>query len=547
VTTLGKYRLIATLGRGGMADVNLAMVDGPMGSGFSKLAVVKRVRSSIADDPEFVAMLVNEARISAQLRHPNVVQTFDVNVHNGKPYLAMEYLDGLPLSKLRKRAKEQHLQIPAEVEYVIVADVLAGLHHAHELSNYDGSPLAIVHRDVTPHNVFITIDGQVKVVDFGIAKAAGQTSVTQQGFIRGKIRYMSPEQACGLELERRSDLFSVGILLWEAATGRRFWEGVDERDIGRILRDAKYEPSPRNVEPNVPPAIDAICRKALARDPNNRYATAEEFRRDIEAFLGDEIVFARKQLNPTISALATKDRAKLRSIIEQAAKESVDASHHHLSAHHHAAWSVPTDDDFVEHHHAPRLVVGGSEPTNGEASTIAQAIAPTPSSAPRRSRLPMIAAITFAVFATVIAVATLGRASLSASASTSPSTSSTQPSPKIAETSAPRTITRESDGAARHHSSSSSTTTSAETSSPSPSTAPAPVATPQNTPPQRWKPWRPAAVNRTPQSSPRTTTTSTSTSTSTSTTDKANKPDLSLDTSDPWSASNKGQSRGQRR
>ena len=316
---LGKYRLIATLGRGGMADVNLAMARGPAGSRFAKLAVVKRLRVGVADDPEFVTMLVDEARITANLNHPNVVQMFEVGVEEGRPFLAMEYLDGLSLRRVRQRGAKAG--VPRAIDCVIVADMLAGLHHAHELTSYSGTKLSIVHRDVSPHNVFITVDGQVKVLDFGIAKALGSSAVTQQGMVKGKLRYMSPEQARGIALDRRSDIFSVGIVLWEAVTRRRFWDQYPDSEwVGRSLITGKYQASPRAVDPTIPEGLDAICRKALALDPDHRYATAEEFRSDLESFLGDaEIVRARRQLGPLIAELSKKERTLIRTIIEEAA------------------------------------------------------------------------------------------------------------------------------------------------------------------------------------------------------------------------------------
>jgi serine/threonine protein kinase len=318
---LGKYRLIATLGRGGMADVHLAMINGP--GGFSKLAVVKRLRIAFADDPEFVTMLVDEARISANLRHPNVVQTLEVRVDDGKPSLAMEYLDGLSLRHLHRRAATQSISVSREAQYVVVLDVLAGLHHAHELTNFDGTHLAIVHRDVTPHNVFITVDGQVKVLDFGIAKAIGSASITQHGMVKGKLRYMAPEQARGETVDRRADIFSVGIILWEAATGRRFWDHHPETEsIGRVLTTGRYRRSPREIDPTLPEALDAICMKALAPNPADRYATTAEFRTDLENFLGDDVIQARRQLAPLVTTLSEEARARLRTVIEAAAMDS---------------------------------------------------------------------------------------------------------------------------------------------------------------------------------------------------------------------------------
>ena len=180
--TLGKYQLVAELGRGGMADVFLAVARGKVGLGFTKLVVIKRLREHLANDADFVAMLVDEARIAARLNHPNVVQMLEIDEVDGEYFLAMEYLDGQPFRRILQR-KADMPGFTKTIQYTIIADVLAGLHHAHELTDYDGTPLNVVHRDATPHNVFVTYDGSVKVVDFGIAKAVGRASETRHGII----------------------------------------------------------------------------------------------------------------------------------------------------------------------------------------------------------------------------------------------------------------------------------------------------------------------------------------------------------------------------
>ena len=321
---LGKYRIIAELGHGGMAEVFLSMIAGPLGSGFSKLAVVKRLRPNLVEDPDFIAMLVDEARISARLNHPNVVQTLEVDVDNGEYFIAMEFLDGQPLHRIQRRALRGGKPLSAGHQYVIVADALAGLQHAHELQDYDGTPMGIVHRDVTPQNIFVTYDGQVKVVDFGIAKAEGRAAETKQGIVKGKVRYMSPEQAIGHPVDCRADVFAAGVLLWEAATGQRFWEGVDELVVVQALVAGEYDASPRSVDANVPAAIDAICRKAMAYEAGDRYASAADFRADLESFLADGVVTSRRSLGPLVSELFAKERRRLREVIEETSKGNVE-------------------------------------------------------------------------------------------------------------------------------------------------------------------------------------------------------------------------------
>jgi eukaryotic-like serine/threonine-protein kinase len=320
--TFGKYRVIAELGQGGMAEVYLAMVDGPFGSGFSKLAVVKRLRSNLVEDTDFIAMLVDEARISARLNHPNVVQTLEVGVENEEYFLAMEFLDGQPLHRVQRRALRSGQRLSREMSFLVIADMLSGLHHAHELSDYDGTPLNIVHRDVTPQNVFVTYDGTVKVVDFGIAKAAGRVQETKAGIVKGKVRYMSPEQALGAEVDRRSDVFAAGIMLWEAATGERFWRGHEDMSIVQHLLKGQYDPSPRALDPTLHPELDALCQRAMAFSRDERYPTADAFRADLEAYLGAAMVGARRQLGPTVAGLFGPERAQVKDVIERAGRMS---------------------------------------------------------------------------------------------------------------------------------------------------------------------------------------------------------------------------------
>ena len=314
--TLGSYRLIAELGHGGMADVFLAAAEGPLGSGFTKLAVVKKLRSHLAADPEFISMLMDEARITARLSHPNVVQLFEVG-HAGEDFfLAMEFLEGQPLHRIEQRVARTRSAVPRDVFYSIISDVLAGLHHAHELADYDGTHLDVTHRDVSPHNVFVTYDGAVKVLDFGIAKAVGRSCETQQGIVKGKVRYMSPEQASGAHVDRRTDIFAAGVMLWNLATGCTLWGDRGDVKVARKLQTGDYEPSPRALSAAVPVEIDAICRKALAFRREDRYATADEMRADLEAFLGRGGIDARKGLASMMRDLFVRDRAKLRTVLE---------------------------------------------------------------------------------------------------------------------------------------------------------------------------------------------------------------------------------------
>lgn len=318
---LDRYRLVAHLGRGGMADVYLAVVDGPSGSGFTKLAVVKRLREASEDDAEIAAMFIEEARILAQLRHPNIVQIIDVGEHEGKPMLAMEYLDGLSWKRIRQRASRASIALPLSIEVVAAIDMLSALGHAHALESWDGKRIDVVHRDVTPHNVVASVDGQVKVLDFGIAKSALRANVTRAGVIKGKLRYMSPEQARGETVGAASDLFSVGVFLWEASTQRRFWDGLDDAEVAARLVSGDLHGSPRSVEPAVPVDLDRICQRALAARAEDRYASAREMREDLERHLGDGVIEARRLLGPLVLRLAGADRERIRVLVEESVRD----------------------------------------------------------------------------------------------------------------------------------------------------------------------------------------------------------------------------------
>jgi serine/threonine-protein kinase len=314
--TFGKYRLVAEIGSGGMADVSLAMIEGPTGLGFSKLLVIKRLRPNLMEDEEFVAMLVDEARLAARLNHPNVVQTVEVGDVDGRYYIAMEHLEGQPLQRIQQRAA-RGTALPARMQYRVLYDVLGGLHHAHQLTDYDGTPLEVVHRDVSPHNVFVTYDGVAKVVDFGIAKVDGRRVETRTGVVKGKLTYMAPEQALAAAVDRRADVFSAGVILWEIATGQRMWKGLQDTDILRCLIAGKVPTSPRSVAPDVDEELDRICQRALAVGPDDRYPTALAFQKDLQTYLvasGQEAT--TRDVAKTVTQMFAAERLRMRQRIE---------------------------------------------------------------------------------------------------------------------------------------------------------------------------------------------------------------------------------------
>ncbi len=309
----GKYRLIAELGHGGMAEVFLAIASGP--AGFNKLLVIKQIRDQLADDPEFLGMFLDEARLAARLNHPNVVQTNEVGEDGRRYFIAMEYLEGQPLNRIAQRlAKDGRLTLAMHVRILIEA--LAGLHYAHELTDFDGTQLQVVHRDATPHNVFVTYAGQVKVVDFGIAKALGSSSETRTGVLKGKISYMAPEQALGERVDRRADVFAVGMMLWEALAGRRPFKGQNDVVILQKLVAGEI-PRPSTVRDNIPELLEAICMKALAHNRADRYATAEEMARALEAALDKLGLRAQlRDVGDLVTRAFADERVRIRSVIE---------------------------------------------------------------------------------------------------------------------------------------------------------------------------------------------------------------------------------------
>jgi serine/threonine-protein kinase len=276
-----KYQLLLELGRGGMGVAHLAIARGPQG--FTKLVVLKMMRRQLVGDAESHRMFLQEARISARLAHPNVVHVYEVIEYDHAPTLVMEYLEGQTLWSIL-RVPPPGARLPLPLHLHILTKVLCGLHAAHELTDYDGTALGLIHRDVSPHNVSVLFDGQVKVLDFGIAKASTSDVETRVGELKGKVRYMPPEQLVPENQDRRVDIFAVGVMLWEALTGRRYWGDAAEREVIASLLGRKLPPIPA-LDADVAPQLRFICAQALAPDADDRYATAGEFQRDLEDYL----------------------------------------------------------------------------------------------------------------------------------------------------------------------------------------------------------------------------------------------------------------------
>ncbi len=285
---LGKYELLLRIGRGGMATVWVAL-EHAENKADERLVAVKAILADLADDPEFVSMFLDEGRLVRSIRHSSVVDVYEVGEHDGVMYMAMEWVEGDSLHAVIAEAGKRK-PIPPEMAIRIIADAAAGLHAAHEQTGDDGKPLNVVHRDVSPHNILIGTAGQVKLVDFGVAKAMGRLSqATSAGQLKGKFGYMSPEQAMAKPIDRRSDVFSLGIVLFELTTGRRLFKGEHDAETLHLVVSGEI-PKPTTIEADYPKGLEEIVLKALARDLDQRYATAKELQDALEGFLKQQKV-----------------------------------------------------------------------------------------------------------------------------------------------------------------------------------------------------------------------------------------------------------------
>lgn len=280
---LGRYRVVDEIGIGGMASVHLARMDGP--GGFQKWVAIKKIHPHLVEDESFVQMFLDEARIAARISHPNVATVFDLGKHEDTFWIAMEYLHGEPLREVMRRTEELGTAMPPEIACRVIADAAEGLHAAHELLGKNGEQLGLVHRDVTPHNLFVTYDGVTKVVDFGIAKFASRASHTRAGTLKGKLAYMSPEQLVGSPIDRRSDVFALGVVLYEISTGQKPFLGEHDPQVMAAIVMGNFQP-PHVVRPGYPAELEAIVMRALASEPTDRFASAQDMQRALEAWLG---------------------------------------------------------------------------------------------------------------------------------------------------------------------------------------------------------------------------------------------------------------------
>ncbi|HEU4537664.1 MAG TPA: serine/threonine-protein kinase, partial [Polyangiaceae bacterium] len=290
---LGRYRVVAKLGQGGMSEVLLASVQSTRGVG--KLSVIKRLRPDLSggDRPSldggaaaqhFASMFLEEARITCRLNHPNIVHTYEVGEEAGELCIVMEYIEGESLHAVYRRLIKLGRTMPPALAARVMSEVLAGLHYAHELCDYGGAPLNIVHRDVSPHNVMVGYQGAVKLLDFGIAKASSREIQTEVGVLKGKVHYMAPEQAQSKGVDRRADVFAAGVVLWELLTLRRLVQGDTPVASWFSLLNDPF-PAPSSLVEGLDPRLDAIVMRALERDPAARYPSALALREALEHYI----------------------------------------------------------------------------------------------------------------------------------------------------------------------------------------------------------------------------------------------------------------------
>ncbi len=277
----GKYQLLDKIAVGGMAELFRAKLTGAQG--FEKLIAIKKILPNLSREENLVTAFIDEAKLAALLHHENIIQIYDFGSMDDQYFIAMEYLFGKDLRTITRTARKKDVALGIENIVYIVSRICAGLDYSHHLKDLQGKPLNIIHRDINPQNILVTYEGQVKIIDFGIAKAANHNTQTRENLIKGKLAYMSPEQANGMQIDHRSDIFSTGIILYELLADRRMFTG-ETMHVLSLVRDAQYDP-PEEVIPDLPSKLKEILCRCLAKDPNERYQTAGEMQADIEEFM----------------------------------------------------------------------------------------------------------------------------------------------------------------------------------------------------------------------------------------------------------------------
>src|SRR6476659_6374911 len=324
----GKYWLLDRVNVGGMAEVWKAKAFGV--EGFERLLAVKRILPNIAEDEEFITMFIDEAKIAVQLQHANIAQIFDLGKVDDSFFIALEYVNGRDLRSIFDRMRNKGEALAIAMACYVTMQVCEGLDYAHNKRDAQGRELNLVHRDISPQNILLGYEGEIKLVDFGIAKAAGKASKTQAGILKGKFGYMSPEQVRGLPIDKRSDIFAVGIVLYELLTGERLFIGESDFSTLEKVRNVEIQP-PSSYNKKIPQELERVVLKALARDPEDRYANAIDLHDDLQSFLysvGE--FFSRKDLaawmKKTFAMEIEEDNAKIEEFRQIAPSATTNAA-----------------------------------------------------------------------------------------------------------------------------------------------------------------------------------------------------------------------------
>lgn len=436
-TSLGNYEIVRQLGQGGMAEVFLARAHGLQG--FEKLVVIKQILPQFASDASFVEMFLDEARIAALLQHTNVVQVYDIGSVDDRYFYSMEFLRGQDLRTVLKSVGSKGERLPLEQVLFIASSLCSGLHYAHDKTGLDGNPLNIVHRDIAPDNVFVTYDGAVKILDFGIVKSSQRSSKTRTGALKGKIGYMSPEHCRGQPLDRRADIFAVGAILWYMLTGKKLYRGNSDFEV--MEKICSEPPPPPSSIVACDPELEAIVLKTLARDPADRYATADELREAL-----DDFAYAHKL---KVSAHETSrfmhnEYAEHIAFWEKASRAGsnleIMIEEFPMSTHGTPTWSFDDDEDkpadasvvTARRPSAPFEIVGRNTPPRGylQAMPPPDTVPTSPTAPPRRSLRTLAIGIVAAVGVTTTALVVRAM-------SASDQTEAPQPPPIVAPSAPP--------------------------------------------------------------------------------------------------------------
>ncbi len=320
---VGDYEIVAKLKAGGMATLFLGRRSGA--EGFSRHVAIKVVHEHLANDPMFVQMFVDEALLSARIQHPNVVHVEELRELGGRHFLAMEYVHGCALSSLVGALRKRGRTLSPELATYVAVQVAEGLHAAHETKGADGQPLGVVHRDVTPQNVLLAYRGHVKLIDFGVAKARGRAQQTTGASLKGKIGYMSPEQAFGRPVDRRTDVYALGVVLWEMLTGRRAFVADNDFALLELVRDPKLPPA-STFNPAVPPALDAVIARATAREAEQRFETAQQMRKALAQAMPSALALDASDLERLLAATLAEEMEAERRVLPESVSGIVSSA-----------------------------------------------------------------------------------------------------------------------------------------------------------------------------------------------------------------------------